>query len=69
MNAIAGSARSEVAAQFLEVLRKCVSTAAEVPAQGAGRALVAAGSAAEAQIDPPREERFQRAELFGDDQR
>jgi hypothetical protein len=55
--------------QLDHVLRELVGVRFEVAAQRARGALVGAGRAAQAQVDAPRVQRLQRAELLGDDQR
>ncbi len=59
----------EVGHQFLQILRERIAAASQVAAQRPGRPLVAAGSAAESQINPAREQRFQGPELLSDHQR
>lgn len=66
MNAVAGTARSEVAAKFFEVSWEAIPAAAEVTAEGVGGAAVAAGGAAETEVDTAGKERGQRSELLGD---
>ena len=60
--------RAEQRLQFEDVVRKILG-AGGVAAQGAQRLLVGPRRAAEAEIDAAGIERFQRAELFGDDDR
>ncbi len=60
---------SEIAHQLNDVVGELVGVRREVAAHRISRRLVGSGSAAEAQVDAAREERFQGPELLGDDQR
>ena len=66
---LAGLGLAEVGHQFEQVAGEGVAAAAQVAPQGAGGVLVAAGGAAQPEVDPAGVERLQRAELLGDDQR
>src|SRR5262249_44401024 len=55
--------------QFLDVVRKCLRVACEVPPQSASRRPAGTGSAAEPQLDATGVERSQGSELFRDDER
>ncbi|WP_185658281.1 hypothetical protein [Burkholderia sp. Bp8992] len=68
-HALAGHRLREIALQFGDVVRKRVGAADQVAAQRARRGLVGAGRAAEAEVDAPRIQRGQRAELLGDHER
>ncbi|EPZ85508.1 hypothetical protein BURCENBC7_AP5996 [Burkholderia cenocepacia BC7] len=68
-HALAGYRLREIALQLRDVVRKRVRTADQVAAQRARRGLVGAGRAAQAEIDAPRIQRRERAELFGDHER
>src|SRR5688572_15085983 len=59
-----GRGAAKIRLQLKHVLREGVDAAVEITAQGAGGGLVAAGCAAQSQVNPSRVERFQRAELF-----
>ena len=59
----------EIIHQLDDVARELVLVRAEVAAQRAAPPPVGARRAAEAEVDPPREERFERSELLGDGQR
>ena len=61
--------RLEVADQLDDILGKLVDAALQVPAHGAGGDLIRPGRPAEAQLDPPRMQRGEGAELLGDQQR
>ena len=63
-----GGRRAEVGLQLQQVLREGVAAAAQLATQRLGGPLVAAGSTAQSQVDPPRVERLERAELLGDHQ-
>ena len=60
---------AEVFHQFHDVAREVVHVAGEVPPHRPRRHLVRSRRAAEAEIDPARMQRRERAELLGDDQR
>ncbi|WP_431226190.1 hypothetical protein [Burkholderia contaminans] len=68
-HALAGHRLREVALQLGDIIRKRVGAADQVTAQRARRGLVGAGRAAEAEVDAPRIQRRERAELLGDHQR
>ena len=55
--------------QLEHVLWKIAFIARAVLSQGARCERIGAGGAAQPEVDPPRIERLQRAEMFGDDQR
>ncbi len=55
--------------QLGHVLWKFIGVRSQVAAQRAGRHLVRAWSAAQAQVDAAGVQRFQRAKLLGNDQR
>ena len=60
---------AEVVLQLDHVARKVVGVAVEVAPQRERGALVGAGRAAETEVDAPRVQRVEGAELLGDDQR
>jgi len=55
--------------QFQDIMREILGGHREIAAKRARRALIGAGGAAQAEIDTALVKRFQRAELFGNDQR
>ena len=59
----------EIAHQLDDIVRELVGVRREVAAHRISRCLVGAGRAAEPEVDAAGEERFQRPELLGDDQR
>ena len=61
--------RAEQRLQLHHIVRKIIAAAFEIAAERLGGAHVGAGRAAEAEIDPSRIERLERAELLGDHQR
>ncbi|MNT48994.1 hypothetical protein D3C72_1858160 [compost metagenome] len=65
---LAGAGRRQVGAQFLDQRGK-LQTAAGAAAQRLLGSAVAAGRAAQAQVDAARVQGLKGAELFGDDQR
>ena len=69
LNALARLRRLEIALQLDDVLREAVDVADQGPPQGMGDGQIAARRPAETEIDPAGKQRFQGAELLGDDER
>ena len=59
----------EIALQLHHVAREGIGVAVQRPPHRLRDALVRSRCAPQPQVDPPRKERIERAELFGDDQR
>ena len=69
LDALPGLGRREVAHQLHHVLREPVGVGREIAAERAGGELIGARRAAEPEVDAPRVERLERAELLGDHER
>jgi hypothetical protein len=61
--------RAEQALQFQNVVRETFGAGIEIAAKGARGAHVGSGRPPKTEIDAAGQQRFQRAELFGDDER
>jgi len=69
VDALAGLGGAEIALEFLKKLREVVAGLGEVTAEGLQGGEIAAGGAAEAEVDAAGVDGCEGAELFGDDER
>ena len=69
LNHLAGKRRPEISPQFPKQLREIIARLPEVAAKRTHGVTVAAGCAAQSQIDPSRIQSLQCSELFGNHQR